>query len=158
MSFLHKELLRKHQPLSTVQETSTSSTSSTPSTAERQENREYNETAWSDYFEECLEVEIAHDEVFRVYVSARHAPGPVMVLHHGAGSSALSFALMAQHLHALTQGMCAIVAYDARSHGHTRTPTHAQDHTLACYSADMVQVIKALYKEQEPQVLLIGHR
>ena len=55
---------------------------------------------------------------FRIY----HTPAPgvdgtVMVCHHGAGYSALSFACFAKEVSALSKGECGVLALDARRHG-----------------------------------------
>jgi protein phosphatase methylesterase 1 len=43
--------------------------------------------------------------------------GTIFMLHHGAGYSALSFALVAKHISEATQGKVGVLAYDCRGHG-----------------------------------------
>jgi protein phosphatase methylesterase 1 len=43
--------------------------------------------------------------------------GTVMVCHHGAGTSGLSFACFAKEVSDMTKGECGILALDARRHG-----------------------------------------
>ena len=45
---------------------------------------------------------------------------PVFVFHHGAGSSALTFANLAKEIYKRLDGRCAVLAYDARGHGRTK--------------------------------------
>lgn len=41
----------------------------------------------------------------------------VMVCHHGAGHSGLSFALLAKEVKERTRGQCGVLSLDARLHG-----------------------------------------
>lgn len=61
---------------------------------------------------------------FRVYYSppalgpgASQREGTVLVCHHGAGHSALSFALFAKEVKERAKGECGVLALDARRHG-----------------------------------------
>ena len=42
---------------------------------------------------------------------------PIFVFHHGAGYSALSFALTCSYIKQLMNGGCTMFAYDCRGHG-----------------------------------------
>lgn len=54
----------------------------------------------------------------RVYYSPpQFVDGTVMVCHHGAGYSGLSFACFAKELTDQTNGECGVLALDARRHG-----------------------------------------
>lgn len=54
---------------------------------------DYNPTMWSEYFAESRDVETQRGK-FRVYLSNKpEAPGPLLVMLHGGGFSALSWAL-----------------------------------------------------------------
>ena len=58
---------------------------------------------------------------FRVYytppVTKANEPGTVLVCHHGAGYSGLTFALLAQEVTELSRGELGVLAFDARRHG-----------------------------------------
>jgi protein phosphatase methylesterase 1 len=45
------------------------------------------------------------------------APGTVFFFHHGAGYSALSYALVAKHLTELSNGEAGVLSFDCRGHG-----------------------------------------
>lgn len=45
------------------------------------------------------------------------SPGTVFVLHHGAGYSALSYALCAKEISKMTDGEAGVLAFDCRGHG-----------------------------------------
>lgn len=47
-----------------------------------------------------------------------------MVLHHGAGYSALSFAMMAKEITAETGGECGVLSLDCRRHGALSNQTY----------------------------------
>lgn len=51
------------------------------------------------------------------YTPPKSANGTVMVCHHGAGYSGLSFACFAKEVAAMTNGECGVLAMDARRHG-----------------------------------------
>jgi protein phosphatase methylesterase 1 len=78
----------------------------------------------SAYFAQALEVSPpSSDTAFRVYLSPPTftAKGKgketVLVCHHGAGASALSFATLAKDVLAKSQGELGVVSYDCRGHG-----------------------------------------
>lgn len=55
---------------------------------------------------------------FRVYyTSPKGTDGTVMVCHHGAGWSGLTFACFAKEVTAISKGECGVLAFDARGHG-----------------------------------------
>jgi protein phosphatase methylesterase 1 len=51
------------------------------------------------------------------YTPPKFADGAVMVCHHGAGTSGLSFACFAKEVTDMTKGECGVLAVDARRHG-----------------------------------------
>jgi protein phosphatase methylesterase 1 len=57
---------------------------------------------------------------FRIYHTppkATDGTGTVMICHHGAGTSGLSFACFAKEVSDMTKGECGVLALDARRHG-----------------------------------------
>lgn len=82
-------------------------------------NPEYAPISAASYFEQAVEVTVPASQLaFRVYYSPPAAEdGTVMVCHHGAGYSSLSFACFAEEVTTMTQGECGILALDARRHG-----------------------------------------
>lgn len=79
----------------------------------------------SAYFEQAIQVKVS-DLDCRVYYSPpKSADGTVMVCHHGAGSSARSFALLAKQVAAFSNADCGVLAFDARGHGEHTPPLPA---------------------------------
>lgn len=79
----------------------------------------YRPLSASGCFDQALEIEVPSAQLnFRVYYTPPHANyGTVMVCHHGAGYSALSFACFAKEVTRLSDGECGIFAFDVRRHG-----------------------------------------
>lgn len=73
----------------------------------------------SDYFDQALEINVPSVQLkFRVYYSPPKAKGgTVLICHHGAGYSALSFACFAKEVTRLSNGECGVFAFDVRRHG-----------------------------------------
>jgi protein phosphatase methylesterase 1 len=101
-----------------------------------------------------------------VYYSPPTTSGaPVYVFHHGAGSSALSFALVAAHLTPAIS--CGVLAFDARHHGSTTVEESEDwDLSLDTLAHDEVQVVKGIAAHESwdnredgwPDLILVGHR
>jgi protein phosphatase methylesterase 1 len=132
---------------------------------------------WTDFFDQELflpeEVDNLHI-VHHVYLTPPTDSGPLFVMHHGAGSSGLSFATCAE----------GILSLDARSHGRTvmttlnnktvdESPSTADaaqaecsgkvelDLSLETLSRDLVHVIYQTQTrmgwEKLPDIVLVGH-
>lgn len=73
---------------------------------------------WDEFFERCEDIRPHSDnsDTFRVYSSG--SSGPVLVLLHGAGHTALSWACFARLLRDGSPSL-RVFAYDARGHGAT---------------------------------------
>jgi protein phosphatase methylesterase 1 len=71
------------------------------------------------YFDQALEVNVPSAQLnFRVYYTPPKAKGgTILICHHGAGYSALSFACFAKEVTGLSNGECGILAFDMRRHG-----------------------------------------
>ncbi|KAG0764249.1 hypothetical protein G6F57_004707 [Rhizopus arrhizus] len=117
-------------------------------------NKKYSPYVWQDYFEKAEDVEIQEDR-FRVYkINPNKDNGPLFIMHHGAGSSALSFGLTAKYIHELTGGEYGIVSVDCRGHGATKADD--LDYSLERLSNDLISIIHATVKENQ-DVVLVGH-
>ncbi|EFJ23678.1 hypothetical protein SELMODRAFT_415578 [Selaginella moellendorffii] len=104
---------------------------------------------WTDYFDEELDVEIGQDS-FHVYLAGTQ--GPVLFCLHGGGSSGLSFALSARMLKEKVK----VAAMDMRGHGSTRTSDDL-DLSAETLCQDVLDVIRTMYKNDPPSIVLIGH-
>jgi protein phosphatase methylesterase 1 len=106
------------------------------------------------------------NQLFNVYYSPPTvANAPVYVFHHGAGSSALSFALVAAQL--TTSISCGVISFDVRYHGSTTiNETGEWDLSLATLAQDEVDVVKGVAAQASwgsrdegwPDIILVGHR
>lgn len=120
---------------------------------------------WEDFFEKRSLLRRG-DDTFRVYYTEpKSAESPVFVFHHGAGSSALSFALLASSLvegfEKDTDGKkngCGIMAFDCRGHGETRVME--KDYKLDSLIEDAIFVIQTFREKANARsnsIFLIGH-
>jgi len=108
-------------------------------------------TPWDKYFDKSEDLEL-HDREgsFRVYTAG--TSGPVVFCLHGGGYTGLTWALFAAHL----KGECRVVAFDQRGHGSTAT-LNDDDLSAQTLAADAVAVWEALFKEDKPATVIIGH-
>ncbi|UZJ54780.1 hypothetical protein CBS101457_004100 [Exobasidium rhododendri] len=89
------------------------------------------------------------------------SPGTIFFLHHGAGYSALSFALVAKHVTKETQGEAGVLAFDCRGHGRTKQSSveQSQDMSLSTLTKDSMAILSKLFPSSKPQptLILVGH-
>ena len=124
--------------------------------------------SWGNYFAENIQVPSSTDLniLFNVYYSSPTvANAPVYVFHHGAGSSGLSFALVAAYLTKSTS--CGVIAFDVRHHGSTVVgEDKGLDLSLETLAQDEVDVVKGVSVHASwdsgadgwPDLILVGHR
>ncbi|KAI4128388.1 MAG: hypothetical protein LQ347_004197 [Umbilicaria vellea] len=149
--------------------TSNSSPSSTAS------KRLLDEISWSEYFDQELYLEHATPSkkiVYHVYLTPPSQKAPLFVTHHGAGSSGLSFAVLAAEIRRVLPG-AGVLSLDARGHGETVVHDvkaaaegasgsgEGPDLSLSILSEDMLNVINLTQKKmgwpELPGLLLVGH-
>ncbi|KAF2132931.1 protein phosphatase methylesteras-like protein 1 [Dothidotthia symphoricarpi CBS 119687] len=123
---------------------------------------------WSDYFAQEFYLEWSSPDggkaKFHVYFTPPTTPKvPLLVLHHGAGSSAMSFALMAQEVKR-SMPEVGILAVEAREHGSVVWDASGTINTtlsidvLSQDLASMLQLTQAKVGwPQLPMIVLIGH-
>lgn len=82
-------------------------------------NPEFSPISASGFFETALQVAVPDRGIeSRVYYTPpKTSDGTVIICHHGAGYSGLSFACFAKEVTDMTRGECGILALDARRHG-----------------------------------------
>ncbi|XP_035773440.1 protein phosphatase methylesterase 1-like [Anopheles albimanus] len=116
---------------------------------------DYNPLMWDAFFAEKKDVETGQGK-FRVYLSAATAEigAPLLVLLHGGGFSALSWALFSSEITKLIHCQC--LAIDIRGHGDTYT-VEEDDLSSDRLATDVGEVIKAMYGESPPPIILMGH-
>jgi protein phosphatase methylesterase 1 len=118
---------------------------------------------WDDFFAQELFFTNSNDATIthHAYLTPPSAKGPLIVTHHGAGSSALSFATFFKSIstHLPSAG---ILSIDARSHGLTTSPPSTPlDLSLETLSSDLLFVLSSTAKKLSwdpvPPIVLIGH-
>lgn len=141
---------------------------------------------WSDFFTQELFFPEHHDGIHithHVYLTPPSTSGPLFVMHHGAGSSGLSFATCAEEIRKIVP-KAGILSLDARGHGRTTMTTTSNpleteapsmaaaakfesnsqielDLSLETLSRDLVFVIRQTQAkmgwETLPDIVLVGH-
>ncbi|KAJ8256487.1 hypothetical protein COCON_G00186390 [Conger conger] len=87
-----------------------------------------------------------------IYSSGSH--GPVLLLLHGGGHSALSWAVFTAVI--CNRIDCRVVALDLRGHGDTKVKS-CEDLSAETMAKDVGKVVEALYGENAPPIVMIGH-
>ncbi|KAF8838027.1 protein phosphatase methylesterase [Paxillus ammoniavirescens] len=117
--------------------------------------------AYNQYFSQAFQIELpTRGLVVRAYQTPMRGRG-VMVMHHGAGYSSLSFACLAKELDGLLGKDVGMLAFDARRHGRT-TPMEGQlDENLSMEVLvdDLVALVQAVFSDVQtaPVLMLVGH-
>lgn len=123
---------------------------------------------WSDYFAQEFYLEEPKDGLghakFHVYLTPpASVKAPLLVLHHGAGSSAMSFALMAKEVRKAMPEI-GILAVEARDHGSVVWDAEGNiDSALSIelLSRDLVDMLQLTQAKMDwkdlPTIILIGH-
>ncbi|KAG5199880.1 hypothetical protein R6Z07F_014257 [Ovis aries] len=119
--------------------------------------RDFSPVPWSQYFESMEDVELKYvlfnySYTFRVYKSG--SEGPVLLLLHGGGHSALSWAVFTAAI--ISRVQCRIVALDLRGHGETKV-RNSEDLSAETMAKDVGNVVEAMYGDLPPPIMLIGH-
>ncbi|KAI9478432.1 MAG: protein phosphatase methylesterase 1 [Benjaminiella poitrasii] len=178
MSSLQKEMFKKSAlpPLDSLREHENDSNEEQHSDITRRTylNDKYSPSQWNDYFEESLDITIPNTRdisflllyyctnitIMTICLSLTNSPnresGPTFVMHHGAGSSALTFGLVASHIKELTQGECGVIAFDCRGHGASKTTIFDSDFSLETLTTDLIHIINETIHEDQ-DIILIGH-
>ncbi|XP_050724249.1 protein phosphatase methylesterase 1-like isoform X2 [Eriocheir sinensis] len=114
--------------------------------------RDYTPVSWRKYWDICKDVTLEDGDVFRVY--QRGSEGPLLVLLHGGGYSALTWSLFAECVTEMVE--CQVLAVDQRGHGDTTTSDDT-DLSAATMASDVGRVVETMYGSKQPPCVLIGH-
>ncbi|XP_043996246.1 protein phosphatase methylesterase 1 isoform X1 [Gambusia affinis] len=117
--------------------------------------KDFSPLLWSQYFETIEDVEVENEngkDIFRLYCSG--SSGPVLLLLHGGGHSALSWAVFTAVI--CSRIHCRVVALDLRAHGDTKVK-NPEDLSADTMAKDVGKVVEALYGENPPPIMMIGH-
>jgi protein phosphatase methylesterase 1 len=108
----------------------------------------------SAYFSQALQVSVKSTQSdVRIYYTppaALSIESSVMICHHGAGYSGLSFACFAKEVLEMTQGECGVLALDARRHGRTTcSDPNGSDENLSVevLTNDLVELLKEVFPD-----------
>lgn len=98
---------------------------------------------------------------FHAYLTSPVGKGPLFVVHHGAGSSGLSFAVVSSEIRKRIPS-AGILAVDCRGHGSTMSAGSSElDLRLVTLSGDLHFMIQSTKKQMGwpdlPPVILVGH-
>ncbi|XP_011095618.1 protein phosphatase methylesterase 1 [Sesamum indicum] len=114
-------------------------------------SQKYAPLDWSDYFDQEDDVCIPDSEsVFHIYKAGTE--GPVVFCLHGGGYSGLSFALSASKI----KEKARVVALDLRGHGKSSTNNDV-DLSIETLCNDVLAVLKTMFGDSPPAVVIIGH-
>ncbi|XP_054863924.1 protein phosphatase methylesterase 1-like isoform X1 [Amphiprion ocellaris] len=125
------------------------------STSEVGHKPDYSPVSWREYFDQMEDVAVGASDsrdVFRIYKAG--SDGPLLVLLHGGGHSALSWAVFTTAI--ASRVTCRVLAMDLRGHGDTLV-RQSDDFSTQTMSSDVANVIRACYGETPPPIVLIGH-
>lgn len=128
----------------------------------RTPNPDFSPISAASFFDDAIQVDVSSRDLdFRVYYSPPvYADGTIVICHHGAGYSGLSFACFAKEMADVTKRECGVLAFDARRHGKT-TSKGAEDEDLSIdvLVADFIELVQTIFKDPAtaPTFLFIGH-
>ncbi|KZT06141.1 protein phosphatase methylesterase [Laetiporus sulphureus 93-53] len=140
--------------------------SRTPRSArKRVPNASFAPISASNFFEQATQVSVPASglDVRVYYTPPKFADGTVMVCHHGAGMSALTFACVAKEVTDVSKGECGVLALDCRGHGKTTHITEPapdqEDFSIDTLVSDLVNTIEVIFSDRAsaPTLLLVGH-
>ncbi|KAI9894668.1 MAG: Protein phosphatase methylesterase 1 [Vezdaea aestivalis] len=151
----------------TIKPLSTKSLFSRPSGTQ---GRSYSQTSWTSYF--AQEIYLQNDKVspaitHHAYLTPPKNSGPLFVMHHGAGSSGLSFAVCSSEIRKQLPN-AGVMSLDARGHGATairvednQAEKEPVDMSLPVLSRDLVDSLQLLQERllwlKLPDLILVGH-
>lgn len=127
--------------------------------------RTFAQIPWTTYFERELFLKPSADDAssptLHAYLTSPVDKGPLFVMHHGAGSSGLSFAVVSSEIRKRLPA-AGLLSLDARGHGETMNPDGNElDLSLSTLSSDLLSAVtktKAEMKWKElPAIILVGH-
>lgn len=130
--------------------------------------RTYTPIPWTSFFERELFLESTTKTgtslTYHAYLTSPVSSGPLFVVHHGAGSSGLSFALLCSEIRKLLP-IAGVLSIDARGHGSTTTSTSIKneelDLRLDTLANDTHQIILLTSQSMSwptlPRIILVGH-
>ncbi|ESK85800.1 protein phosphatase methylesterase 1 [Moniliophthora roreri MCA 2997] len=127
----------------------------------REPNPAFSPLSGSTFFSEAAQVSVSSRSLdVRVYYTPpKFNDGTIMICHHGAGYSGLSFACVAKEITDLSKGECGVLSIDARRHGKTTSAASDEDLSIEVLVEDFVAVVESVFKDPTTTatLLLVGH-
>lgn len=110
-------------------------------------------------FHQTHSVEINGQNLHVLLTPPSSDDAPLFVMHHGMGSSALTWAVLAQHLLDIFPEPIGVLAFDVRSHGKSKPvqPTQHPDFHIDTLTSDCEQLVKHFTSTYPNPLVLIGH-
>ncbi|KAJ7035259.1 Alpha/Beta hydrolase protein [Mycena alexandri] len=133
--------------------------------APKKPNPDFAPISAMDYFADALQVLVPSRSLdCRVYYTPPGGGGEttVLVCHHGAGYSGLSFASLAREVRAQGRGEVGLLAADARRHGKTKSTKEGEedpDLSIDVLVDDFTDMLREVFPDPTvaPTLLLVGH-
>ncbi|KAK9051863.1 hypothetical protein SSX86_028491 [Deinandra increscens subsp. villosa] len=114
-------------------------------------SEKYSPLDWKGYYDQEDDVCIPDsNDVFHIYTAGKE--GPVVFCLHGGGYSGLSFAISAR----VIKEKARVVAMDLRGHGKSSTENEI-DMSIETLCKDVQAVVKTMYGDSPPAIVLVGH-
>lgn len=126
---------------------------------------------WKEYFSFNEKVELSDQNfVLNTYYNlpstTETSSIPIFIFHHGAGSSAMTFAPLAKELYDRLEGKCGTFSFDARGHGQSRPISNdiPINYDLDTFVQDFKLMVETFYNDhllELPQgklsLIFVGH-
>ncbi|XP_078171869.1 esterase/lipase/thioesterase family protein isoform X2 [Carex rostrata] len=113
--------------------------------------QKYSPLDWQGFFDKEEDITIpGTNDVFHIYTAG--SEGPVVLCLHGGGYSGLSFGLAASKI----KEKARVVAMDLRGHGKSSSDNDL-DLSIETLCNDVIALIKAMYGDSPPAIILVGH-
>ncbi|KAJ8668154.1 hypothetical protein QAD02_009817 [Eretmocerus hayati] len=113
------------------------------------QKRDYEPASWSKYFDERQPVSV-NGNTFHVYSQGNE--GPLLVLLHGGGYSALTWAQFTKCITSLVT--CQVMAIDLRGHGSSVT-TDDDDLSINTLATDVAGILESVSNNRP--IIAVGH-
>lgn len=125
---------------------------------------------WDQFFKRNDKVKDQSGNEFNTYYSPpKSNDSPIFIFHHGAGSSALSFGLLAKDIIKTMNdtthpgrfdNIAGVFSFDCRGHGQTTIVSNPDDYSLDSFVNDTIFIINDLISRENLQtnsIFLVGH-
>jgi protein phosphatase methylesterase 1 len=113
------------------------------------QKRDYEPVSWNLYFSERKTVTVNEDTF---YLYTQGTEGPLLVLLHGGGYSALTWAQFTKSITSLVT--CQVIAIDLRGHGSSTTKDD-DDLSINTLATDVASILESVSNNRS--IIIVGH-